>query len=260
VEIPAGGEMPAAVRDLDSEALIPVARTDRKITFPVNDVPAGGYRTYTLVPGPEPAATAVSGDILETSYFKLSSIPLRGGIASLVVKTDGRELVRSGSLALGQFLHEQFSKKDVDAFMKAYNHVYYDWYGFPYYDFNKPKLDSTLVYSQKTPSGWSLSVTSDATGHRAVLTTRNTLGLAEEYSLKFFFPANSPCVDITWSVTGKTPELIPEGGWICLPLAVENPNFRVSHVSAPFTPEKDLVPGTNNICSPSITGSPSETE
>ena len=246
VKIKDGDELPSAVKELASGRIIPVSQSGQTITFAADTVPPGGYSTYALLSGIKPTEKHLSGNFIENNYFQVRFDTVRGGIASLVIRKDGRELVRQGELALGQFLHEQFSKADVDAFMKAYNHVYYEWYGFPFYDFNKPKLDPTLEYTRMVPSDWSLSISEDANGHDAVLTTRNTLGLAEEYSMKFFFPANNPYVEITWTVNGKTPELIPEGGWVCFPLAVEQPAFRISHVCAPFSPETELVPGTNN--------------
>jgi hypothetical protein len=244
-EIPAGEPAPAALKDLESGTEIPISIEDLTVTFICTDIPPGGYKTYVPV-SPEPADTGLlEGNTLETKYFKVTFDPVRGGISSLVTKTDNRQLITPNEFLLGQYIHEQFSKKDVDAFLKAYCHVYYDWYGFPYYDFNKPRLDSTLPYKLIKPAGWTLKTTREPSGCRTVMTTRNTEGLAEQLSLTFFFPDYHPVVDITWSIKNKTPELIPEGGWICVPLAAENPAFRVSHVSAPFTPEKDLVPGTN---------------
>jgi hypothetical protein len=78
------------------------------------------------------------------------------------------------------------------------------------------------------------------------MTTSLTQGLAESYSLNFFFPNDQQYVDISWSVANKVPELIPEGGWLCFPLAIDNPAFRISHVSAPFSPDKELVAGSNH--------------
>jgi hypothetical protein len=245
VEIAAGTTKASAVKDLSDGKEMPVSYIEQSMSFAVNDLPAGGYKTFRLITGqtfnPEPNVETS----LETKFFKVLFDIDRGGIASLVNKPDGRELADTKNYALGQYIHEQFSKKEVDAFIKAYNHVYYDWYGFPYYDFNKPRLDSTLSYQLKKPSGWNLKIFREALGQRAIMTATNKEGLAEQLTLTFFFPDNLPVVDITWSIKGKIPELIPEGGWLCLPLAIDNPAFRVSHVSAPFTPEKDLVPGTN---------------
>ena len=245
MQLPAGAGIPAAVRDLAGGKEIPVSVTGNTISFAATDVPAGGYRTYVPVEQATVVISSTTNEEMETTHFRVKFDTKRGGIASLVNRADGRELVSTGEHALGQYLCERFSKKEVDAFLKAYCQVYYEWYGFPLYDFNKPRLDSTLRYARITPEGWSMKITKQADGDRAVLTAKDTKGLATAISLAFFFPNNRPYVDITWSIAGKTPEIIPEGGWLCIPLAISNPAFRVSHVSAPFTPEKDLVPGTN---------------
>ncbi|MCX6225403.1 MAG: hypothetical protein NTV01_11760, partial [Bacteroidia bacterium] len=241
-----GAPVTSAVKDLETGNTLPVEQSGQSFSFRATEIPAGGYRTYVPVAGTPAMTASLEGESIETRYFRVKFDIKRGGIASLVSLADGRELAATNTHALGQFMHERFSKKEVDGFMNAYCQVYYDWYGFPYYDFNKPRLDSTLPYAMISPEGWSLQITRKATGDRASLNTNNTWGLAESYTLNFFFPNEQPYVEITWCVTGKTPELIPEGGWLCFPLAIDNPAFRVSHVSAPFSPENELVAGSNH--------------
>jgi hypothetical protein len=221
------------------------AADGRVMAVGARDIPAGGYKTLPIPKPSKSVSVKLTNNTLETPHFIVRFDPVKGGIASLISKSDKRELVDPGEFALGQYMHEQFSKKEVDAFLKAYCQVYYDWYGFPYYDFNKPRLDSTLPYRRISPGSWDLKVTREALGYRAIMTASQTEGLAGGLALEFFFPDAMPTLDITWRVTDKTPELIPEGGWICLPLAVREPAFRVSHAGAPFSPEKELVPGTN---------------
>lgn len=245
VDLPSGVELPGAVRDLKDGQEIEVALDGHKISFIVKDIPAGGYRTYACLSGTPEHPQTVSNQTIETEHFRVKFDVKRGGIASLMSKSDGRELAQTETYALGQFMHERFCKTNVDSFMKAYCHVYYDWYGFPYYDFNKPRLDPKVTYARITPYNWTLRIIREATGDRAELSTTNTEGLADKYTLIFFFPKHQPCVDITWKVENKTPELIPEGGWLCLPLAVKKPAVRVSHTSASFSPEKDLIAGCN---------------
>ena len=50
-------------------------------------------------------------------------------------------------------------------------------------------------------------------------------------------------MDIAWTVKGKTPDPIPEGGWLCFPFKVANPAFRVGRAGAPINPSKDILPG-----------------
>ncbi len=246
VEIPSGIDAPEFLTDIQGGIKIPVRQDGRAISFLAPDVPAGGYKTFPFTGEKGVGAQDIQGSVFETSFFRVTFDTGRGGISSLVLKSDGRELVDSGEHALGQFMHERFAKAEVDSFLKAYCQVYYTWYGFPYYDFNKPNLDPGVTYNRFTPGKWDLSVKKDANGIVAILSTKDTRRLAKGYTLRYFFPDGKPYIDIEWSVDGKSAEIIPEGGWLCVPLAINKPMIRVSHVSAPFDPAKDLVPGTNH--------------
>ena len=59
------------------------------------------------------------------------------------------------------------------------------------------------------------------------------------------FPDHLPCVDITWHVEDKTPDPIPEGGWLCLPFNVEGPSFRVGRIGGTIDPTKDIIFGAS---------------
>ena len=52
----------------------------------------------------------------------------------------------------------------------------------------------------------------------------------------------------------KTPNPIPEGGWLCFPFAVEKPHFTLGRPGGPIDPAKDIVPGTNRHLSAVSTG------
>ena len=217
----------------------------------VEGVPAGGYKTVDATPSSRQPQESGEGaastkNLLETPFYRATFDLQRGGIASLIEKKTGRELVDQSALhVLGQYLHERFSAADVDAYLKSYCHFQFSWAGTSNCGFGKPKLDPTVPYWSVTPSAWKLSAKQETAGVCVTLTTEKTAGLAGRIALSFFFPNGQPGVDITWTVEKKTPELIPEGGWLCLPFAVKDPAFRVSHTGAPFSPEKDLVAGVN---------------
>jgi hypothetical protein len=46
-------------------------------------------------------------------------------------------------------------------------------------------------------------------------------------------------------VESKTPDPIPEGGWICLPFAIDNPAFRLARLGSIIDPAKDIIEGGN---------------
>ena len=88
---------------------------------------------------------------LDTPFFKVAFDLKRGGIASLVDKQTGRELVdQSSPYALGQFLHERFDQQQMLAFHNAYGRPGYSW--------PKGDLPKDAAYAALTPPAWRLAV------------------------------------------------------------------------------------------------------
>jgi hypothetical protein len=207
------------------------------------DVPAGGY--ITLPKPADQAAAAVTGNTIDTPFFKATFDLERGAISSLIEKSTGRELVdKSSPYALGQFMHERFSANEVNRFWDKYSRVRGGW---GLNDLGKPGMPSAeqVPYQTSTPGGWKLLIKRDAARTYAILIASDTKGLANDCRLVFTFPNNEAWVDVAWHVTDKTAEKHPEGGWLCFPFAVENPHFTVGRPGAPIDPAKDIVPGTN---------------
>ena len=92
--------------------------------------PAGGYKTYSA---DQSALADKSGqpaaNTLDTPFYQVVFDLKRGGIASLVDKKTGRDLVdKSSPYALGQFLHERFDNQHMRAFHDAYGRPGYSWW------------------------------------------------------------------------------------------------------------------------------------
>jgi hypothetical protein len=58
--------------------------------------------------------------------------------------------------------------------------------------------------------------------------------------------AGQPWLDLEWSITNKTPDPWPEGGWLCFPLRADDPSFRLARLGTIVNPAKDLVRGSNH--------------
>ena len=149
-----------------------------------------------------------------------------------------------GGHALGQFLHERFSLTEVRRFMDAYAR---NWARDPNGDFGKGGMPGPeqSPYAAITPSGWRASCVRTPVGEEVILTAGDPHGLARAVELRFAFPRAPACVDITWRVTDKTPDPIPEGGWICLPFNVRSPAFRVGRIGGTIDPVTDIIFGAN---------------
>jgi alpha-mannosidase len=243
--------------DSDSGQSIACDCREKVCRFLATDVPAGGYRTY-FVPkisndAPPPSESSSSSE-LETPRFKATFDLRRGGLASLVDKTTGRELVdRSSEYALGQFLHERFSEKEVKRFFDAYARPGEEWIAV---DLAKPGMPdaSRSPYAAIVPTDWRIAVRRTSVEDIATLTAGDTKGLAHGVSLVFTFPRNASWVDVEWRVAAKTPNKIPEGGWLCFPFAIEKPQFLLGRPGGPVDPTREIIPGSNRHLAAVATG------
>ncbi|MBN8460037.1 MAG: hypothetical protein J0M04_19595 [Verrucomicrobia bacterium] len=205
-----------------------------------NDVPAGGY--VTLRDSSDKSDVSdLSDKPLETRHFKVAFDLTRGGISSLVEKSTGRELVdKTSPYVLGQFLHERFSRdQTLD---------YYNRYCTMNNSFNataKPDMPADARYEAVTPAGWTGKACRTALGDTFTLTASDTKGLAKGVSLTFTFPAHEATLETSWKISGKEPDTIPEGGWLCFPAAAKNPRFLLGRLGGVMDPAKDQVPGAN---------------
>jgi hypothetical protein len=216
-----------------------------KVKFLAKSLPAGGYKTFAAenvsAKSVEEKYVEVSSNELKTKHFIVKFDLEKGGIASLLEKSTGKELVKQGSYALGQFLHERFSQNEVKRYSDIYNTRAYNE------GLCKPGMPDvkTSPYAAITPSDWVMRVKRTPLGVDVSMAPKDTKTLAKAYELRFSFPDYMPYVDITWRVDGKKPDPIPEGGWICLPFNVKNPSFRVGRIGGTIDPAKDIVFGAN---------------
>lgn len=204
-----------------------------------SDVPAGGYQTYRVDQAERPAPLLNDPPTaLDTPFFKVTFDLKRGGIASLVDKKTGRELVDTSSpYALGQFLHERFDAQQMLDFHNAYGRPGYSW--------SKGDLLKDAARAALTPQGWRITVQRTASADFATLTATDTIGLAKDITVVLTFPHHQPYVDVEWRVTGKTPDPLPEGGWLCFPFAVAQPRFLLGRLGGPIDPTRDIILGAN---------------
>lgn len=206
----------------------------------VNDIPANGYKVIKNDPQ-KLVSVAGNSSILNTKYFTVHFDTKRGGIASLIEKSIGKELVlQNDEFVLGQFLHEKFSyKQTLD---------YYNKYSTLSNSFNasvKPNMPKDIPYSAVTPNIWKMKVEHASFADEVTLTANNTQEIAQSISIKFTFPKEQPFVDVKWKIDGKVPNTLPEGGWLCFPFNIKKPTIQLGRIGGIMDLEKDQIVGGN---------------
>ena len=86
------------------------------------------------------------------------------------------------------------------------------------------------------------------------LTAGDTKGLAKAISLTITLWHDQPAIDVVWQVEGKTANPIPEGGWLCFPLAIKQPKFTLGRLGGPVDPAKEIIAGANRHLGAVTTG------
>ena len=237
-----------AVKDLRSGEAAPL----RNGCFLAKAVPASGYKTFSvdLAAGlPSANDDRQIATALNTVFYRVTFDLRRGAIASLIEKAGGRELAdKSSPYTLGQFLHERFSSEDVETYLVAYcrHHGQPCWERQDLGKDGMPGPDKS-PYAATTPSQWTMTVEHGPSFDRAVLTAGDSCGLAQRYTMVFTFARHEPSVEVKWSVCNKTPNPIPEGGWLCFPFAVKDPQFTLGRLGALDRPRKACHPRSESL-------------
>jgi hypothetical protein len=242
--------MEKGLKDVGTGRLIRVERSyiDGLSHFLAAQVPALGYRVYVpadvAAPSEDLKASEQSATI-ENQFFRVKFDRGRMAIISLFDKLRRRELVdQSSPYALGQFLYERFDNDIHQAYLKAYCKIHPAWseqvgkIGLP--------PASEVKYSATSPRGRGLEI-----GRGQVMVEarmRGQLaGMPEPFlELRVQLFRDQPYANLQWRIIDKKPDPWGEAGWICLPLAVDQPTFHLGRVGSIIDPAKDICRGANH--------------
>ena len=183
----------------------------------------------------------ITEGVLENDYFRVAYGV--GGIRSLIDKRADRELVRQDSKGFGDFLYERFSADQCDQFMRDYCLEFPKWVTT---QFTKPELPRDVPYRAAWASPNALSGCTYDDSETVSFASRDDPPLScdqLEYEIRLY--NELPIIDISVSIEGKRPDTWPEAGWMCLPLNIDQPSFRLSRLGGIVDPAKDMISGGN---------------
>jgi len=248
VALKASGEPIAGLKDAENGMAVPVEQDGESLRFVARGVPPMGYRTY--VPAAAAAASALAADekaaTLENEFFRLTLDPARGVVASLVDKRSGRELADSAAgPGLGQYLYERFDTRNVAEYLKSYLKTSPGW---AIADLGKPGMRPAeeVPYAAASPEGFSLEMRRSGVAAAALMKAPAGRAVPHAVSLAVRLYAGRPFVEFEWAVADKTPDPWPEAGWLCFPLKVEKPAFRLARLGSIVDPARDVIRSTNH--------------
>jgi len=225
-----------------------VERSGDRAVFYAKDIPAMGYRTYLAATDTETSQKAqATADkrVVENRFFKITIDSERGTASSIVDKRSGTELVDSQSkYGFGQYLYERFDKNNIDHYLNANLRARPRWAILAH---GKPYLPSAkaVPYSAASPSGFEIDIENGRSTKTIVMKADRSNKIPHGVGLKIILYRNLPALDFEISIENKPTEPWPEAGWLCLPLKVDEPRFRLSRLGSIVDPAKDIVDGGN---------------
>ncbi len=259
VSVAVGDAPMTAVKPADGGDAIAVEKNDRIIRFVARGVPAGGYRTY--VPAPENGTASDQDDrrlshfpelraderqdTLESPFYRAVIDRQRGVLRSLIDKRTNRELADAAApQGLGQYLYERFDADQVKAYVAAYVKSKAEW---AINEIGKPAMPpaAEAPYRAASPERFAATFSQSPLAASVVLTAQAGGGVPHAVTTRFTLYRDLPCVDIELTLHDKPADPWPEAGWICLPVNVSQPQFRLGRQGSIIDPARDILRGAN---------------
>ncbi len=217
--------------------------------FVAHNVPPMGYKTYVPVndatPSPSLSGSAAEGWI-ENKWFRVTFDPARGCVKSIVEKVDGREWVDAAAPhGFGQYLYQQFSRKEAFDYTNRYILE-------PYRGSHGPITAKSVYVPESAKSvamvttGTTLQVSNNGFSVTGVLSPPTASEEnCHQASLSVTLYESLPYLDLSVNVTHHPATENPEAGWLCLPFAVDGPQYRLRGPGSVYDPARDMIEGGN---------------
>jgi hypothetical protein len=239
-----------AVKPAEEEtACFPAVRTaDGRFRFLAHDVPPMGYKTFLLAQAvfkPPSHRADLRTATMENPFFKVVLDPARGTIRSLIDRRSGRELVDTSlPHGFGQYLDERFDANQVQGFIKSYAKSDHEWVRS---EFGKPRMPpaSEAPYRAHSPRDFALQFKHTPVEVSAILESASRDGLPA-VKTRFVLPAEQSHLDVEITLHNKPADPWPEAGWLCLPIKVAKPRFRLGRLGSIIDPTRDIIAGSNH--------------
>jgi len=202
-----------------------------RVRFWAGDLPAMGYRTFTVVPAT--ASNAVSrepfpvstGNVLENNYYRITLDPDHGAIRSVYDKQLQKELVDGKSpFAFASYIYVQGADDMPGNSLYRFGAAQY-----------LPHLNAI-----EASHGRLIGIRRDAEGLKAVLVASapNT----PEVQLEVTLPAGEKGIELTYRLQ-KTATLQKEAAYFAFPFVGEHPEFGYESQNGRIDPARDELVG-----------------
>jgi hypothetical protein len=235
------------LKDVESGQIIPVYNDYNLVSFDTDIIPPMGYKTY--IPVLESVAHEYSlildetNNRIENQYFKLVLDPADGTVISLIDKQNNKELVMQNTTEkFGQYTLERPGYEKIQAYNQAY--IKSGAEGWAWEEMIRPRIpnDKSIDFTGICNKIEYLDMNNAV---RASVFGELNDPDKQKYLVTYTLYEKQPYVEINWAVDGKTPNPLPEAGWLAFPFNVDNPQYRLYRTGGIVDPETDFIDNTN---------------
>lgn len=235
------------LKDVESGQIIPVYNDYNLVSFDTDIIPPMGYKTY--IPVLESVAHESSlildetNNRIENQYFKLVLDPADGTVISLIDKQNNKELVMQNTTEkFGQYTLERPGYEKIQAYNQAY--IKSGAEGWAWEEMIRPRIpnDKSIDFTGISKKIEYLDMNNAV---RASVFGELNDPDKQKYLVTYTLYEKQPYVEINWAVDGKTPNPLPEAGWLAFPFNVDNPQYRLYRTGGIVDPETDFIDNTN---------------
>ncbi len=228
--------------------IIPVFEDYNLLSFDAGTIPSLGYKTYQPVLEPISVQRETHIDTLnnrlENRFFRIQIDRKLGTLLSVFDKKSQRELVDSASdFGFGEYFLERPGQIMIEKYNKDYIKPGSE-------NWAKDEMIRTNVpyQQQKIFKGSCDRINYQDMGNavRATVLCHLNDDDQQSYLVSYTLYENQPYIEIAWGVHGKTPNPLPEAGWLSIPFAVNKPEYRLYRTGGIVDPQTEFVRRTNS--------------
>jgi hypothetical protein len=215
----------------------------------IKDLPPGGYKTIALPSAMPTRRSNTDRTALENAFLRVTVDRAKGGVVSIVEKSNGRELVDPAAThAFGQYFIEKFDRKQLDAYQIGCVHLdtVYGANAKICAGWNiRADLPATPAYATAAPVYSSMAVRKNGAVQEAVLTAAPAGIIESRVTTTITLADDAPWLEIAVRLDDKQPNYWPEAGSLVFPVNAAHPQFRIGRLGGVVDPVTDFAPGSN---------------
>lgn len=218
--------------------------------FLAKNLPPSGYKAWrlneVLSQVRQSTEKEMAGSVvMENEYLKVTIDREKGGIISVIDKSNGKEMVDpNAKYAFGQYLYQRYDYETSKVWEEDWTYPF-SCYGNPTQWNIRRDLPRNVRHEKHTPTYAKMTFDVDEVEQKVMLFAKADSNIASDVTTTISLPKHSPWFEISIDIKDKKPDYWPESGSFYFSVNAKSPQFRVGRLGGIVNPEKDYAVATS---------------